>query len=190
MSCVLGNSIWRHTSKALSAFSTACCAWNADTKASFDSSFNKCRLANRSALAFDSHSRTNSDFTSSGDFIDHLAVFMRRIGDAADDVLCFLKSLRWHDDYVEGEAQTRKSATNPIRHFPKMSQAASVAEKLNVAVACHRSGRCRTKHDNAIGLRNLQNALNDLPRYRIVQARTCSIILDAVHVCYLVAARS
>src|SRR5438132_12345648 len=32
--------------------------------------------------------RTNSDFTSSGDFIDHLAVFMRRIGDAADDVLC------------------------------------------------------------------------------------------------------
>src|SRR6059036_3986139 len=102
--------------------------------------------------------------TSSGDFIDHLAVFMRRIGDAADDVLCFLKSLRWHDDYVEGEAQTRKSATNPIRHFPKISPIVFEDEKVNVAVACHRAGRCRTKHNNEIGLRDLQNALHDLPR--------------------------
>src|SRR2546425_2358782 len=148
----------------LPAIRSARCAWTADTKASFDSSFNKCRLANRSALAFDSHSRTNSDLTSSGDFIDHLAVFMRRIGDAADDVLCFLKSLRWHDNYVEGEAQTRKSATNPIRHFPKISPIVFEDEKVNVAVACHRAGRCRTKHNNEIGLRDLQNALHDLPR--------------------------
>src|SRR5205823_13847822 len=109
--------------------------------------------------------------------VDHLAVFMRRIGDAPDHVLCFLKSLRWHDNYVEGEAQTRKSATNPMRHFPKISTIVFEDEKVNVAVACHRAGRCRTKHNNEIGLRDLQNALHDLPRERIVQPRTCSISL-------------
>jgi len=55
-----------------------------------------------------------------------------------DDVLCFLKSFRWHDDYVEGEAQP-KSATNPIRHFPKISPIVFEDEKINVAVACHRA---------------------------------------------------
>src|SRR5690606_3287867 len=103
MSCVFGNSVWRQMSSALSAFSAACCAWNAAASCRSLAESNAF-AALKSTSAFVSHSRASSSTTSSRGFIDDLAVLVGRVGDAADDLLGLLKARSAHYDHVDRHA--------------------------------------------------------------------------------------
>ena len=56
----------------------------------------------RSSSALASHCRTRSRLTSSGGLIDHLPIFVGRIGDAPYDSFAFFEAFGGHDDDVKG----------------------------------------------------------------------------------------
>src|SRR5438105_10859206 len=156
-------------------FSAACCEWNPTALRQGASSATRCVARPRSSSAFAIHCATSSRTISSSGFIDHFAVLACRVGEAADDILRLLEALGRHHDDIEGVAEPAQGVVKAHALIADIGGLPFEDQKIDVAVAGHAPGSCRTEENDAIRLRDAQDAPDDLSHHSLVDAHVRSL---------------
>ena len=133
MTCVFGNSVWCRVRSAFKYFSTACWAWKTTMSRNSGSAESR-TVVLKSRSAFLIHSATSRRISSSGGLIENPAVFVRRIGDPADDVLGGLEPFRGDDDHVHRILDVPDGICDPEPLFmPVLGVGATMSRSMSLS---------------------------------------------------------
>ena len=114
-----------------------------------------------SKSGFLSHSRTNSRISSSRGLIKDPAVFVRRVGDAANDILRCLEALRGDDLDVNRETYIADHVSDRNALLMTVLRRRLDDQEVDVTVLRHLACRGRSEQNNPVRLRHGQHTADD-----------------------------
>src|SRR5665647_3794093 len=129
------------------------------------------RLTRSSRSALASHSWASSRATWSGGLIDHPAILVSRVRDAADNVLGLLEARSAHHDHVDRHPDVAEHVAQTDALPSRVRDAVDHHQEVEVAVRSGRTCRHGPEHDDACRRRRRDEALHGC----------CERSVDGVH---------
>src|ERR1017187_7003721 len=130
----------------------------------------------KSRSAFLIHSPTSSRISSSGGLIEDPAVFVRRVGDAADDVLRCLEPFRRDDLDVNREADIANRVGDRNALLMAVLRSRLDDQDVDITVLRHLARRGRPEQNDPVRLRHGQHAADDFVQYQFIDAHSFLMI--------------